>query len=116
MVVQYIFVAVVIYWTIESCIKTPYWRNLQVINVVEIFEIRLNFLNIVCCVGRVEIQIEIQKGRLIYYFHFLFLSDEGKMLETLDYIIRIGSSRAFLYFDEYRSDGVIDELVSGMIG
>ena len=38
------------------------------------------------------------------------------MLETLDYIIRIGSSRAFLYFDEYRSDGVIDELVSGMIG
>ena len=29
----------------------------------------------------------------------LFLSDEGPMLETLDYTIRIGSIPTFLYFD-----------------
>ena len=32
-------------------------------------------INIVCCVGRVEIQID------------LFFSDEGPMLETLDYTV-----------------------------
>ena len=30
-----------------------------------------------------------------------FLSDEGPMLETLDYTIRIGSTPTFLYFDFY---------------
>ena len=29
----------------------------------------------------------------------LFLSDEGPMLETLDYTIRIGSTPTILYFD-----------------
>ena len=43
---------------------------------------------------------------LLYKFtrfsiYFLFLSDEGPMLETLDYIIRIGSTPTFLYFDLY---------------
>ena len=32
---------------------------------------------------------------------FGFLSDEGPMLETLDYTIRIGSTPTFLYFDLY---------------
>ena len=31
----------------------------------------------------------------------MFLSDEGPMLETLDYAIRIGSTPTFLYFDLY---------------
>ena len=31
----------------------------------------------------------------------MFLSDEGLMLETLDYTIRIGSTPTFLYFDLY---------------
>ena len=31
----------------------------------------------------------------------MFLSDEGPMLETLDYTIRIGSTPTFLYFDLY---------------
>ena len=31
----------------------------------------------------------------------MFLSDEGPMLETLDHIIRIGSTPTFLYFDLY---------------
>ena len=32
---------------------------------------------------------------------YIFLSDEGPMLETLDYTIRIGSIPTFLYFDLY---------------
>ena len=45
---------------------------------------------------------------LLYKFtrfsiYFLFLSDEGPMLETLDYTIRIGSIPTFLYFDFYIS-------------
>ena len=35
------------------------------------------------------------------HFYFLFLSDEGPMLETLDHTIRIGSTPTFLYFDLY---------------
>ena len=31
----------------------------------------------------------------------MFLSDEGPMLETLNYTIRIGSTPTFLYFDLY---------------
>ena len=43
---------------------------------------------------------------LLYKFtrfsiYFLFLSDEGPMLETLGYTIRIGSTPTFLYFDLY---------------
>ena len=36
-----------------------------------------------------------------FFIYFLFLSDEGPMLETLDYTIRIGSTPNFLYFDLY---------------
>ena len=32
---------------------------------------------------------------------YWFLSDEGPMLETFDYTIRIGSTPTFLYFDLY---------------
>ena len=32
---------------------------------------------------------------------YIFLSDEGPMLETLDYTIRIGSTPTILYFDLY---------------
>ena len=39
-----------------------------------------------------------------FFIHFLFLSDEGPMLETLDYTIRIGSTPTFLYFDLYAYD------------
>ena len=31
--------------------------------------------------------------------YFLFLSDEGATLETLDFTIHIGSKPTFLYFD-----------------
>ena len=33
------------------------------------------------------------------FIYFLFLSDEGPMLEMLDYTIRIVSTPTFLYFD-----------------
>ena len=36
-----------------------------------------------------------------FSIYFLFLSDEGPMLETLDYTIRIGSTPIILYFDFY---------------
>ena len=32
-----------------------------------------------------------------FFIYFLFLSDEGPMLETLDRTIRIGSTPTFLY-------------------
>ena len=35
------------------------------------------------------------------FIYFLFLSDEGPMLEMLNYTIRIGSTPTFLYFDLY---------------
>ena len=35
------------------------------------------------------------------FFFFFFLSNEGPMLETLDYTIRISSTPTFLYFDLY---------------
>ena len=37
----------------------------------------------------------------VQFIYFLFLYDEGPMLETLDYTIRIGSTPTFLYFDLY---------------
>ena len=36
-----------------------------------------------------------------FSIYFLFPSDEGPMLETLDYTFRIGSTPTFLYFDLY---------------
>ena len=36
-----------------------------------------------------------------FFIYFLFLSDEGPTLETLDFTIRIGSTPTFLYFDLY---------------
>ena len=36
-----------------------------------------------------------------FFIYFLFPSDEGPMLETLDHTIRIGSTPTFLYFDLY---------------
>ena len=39
----------------------------------------------------------------MFFIYFLFLSDEGPMLEMLDHTIRIGSTPTFLYFDLYIS-------------
>ena len=36
-----------------------------------------------------------------FILSFLFLSDEGPMLEMLDYTIHIGSTPTFLYFNLY---------------
>ena len=80
-------------------------------------------VNGVCCVGGVEVHIRstptffilrntkgsvyCQYGQYGLTFRALALrrrdecSDEGPMLETLDYTIRIGSTPAFLYFDLY---------------
>ena len=38
---------------------------------------------------------------LFFLIYFLFLSDEGPMLETLDYTIHIGSTPTVLYLELY---------------
>ena len=58
-------------------------------------------INVVCCVGRVEIEIEITFRALALRQRETNFSDEGPMLETLDYTIRIGSTLTILYFDVY---------------
>ena len=35
---------------------------------------------------------------------YIIISDEGPMLETLDYIIRISSAQTFLYFERQKKD------------
>ena len=49
--------------------------------------------------------ISVSHHLLLYSSYFnktaWFLSDEGPMLETLDYTIRIGSTLTILYFDLY---------------
>ena len=71
------------------------------------------YINVVSCVGRVEIEIEIYYALVIvsltwlayflsrdylsykftrFFIYFLFLSDEGPIFETLDHTIRIGCS------------------------
>ena len=37
----------------------------------------------------------------MFLYTYNFVSDEGPMLETLDYSICIGSTLSFLYFDLY---------------
>ena len=69
-------------------------------------------MNVVCCVGRVEIQIEIcLKIRVLHAIRTdskvksltLRLSSVGpsseRMLETLDFTIRIGSTSTCSYFN-----------------
>ena len=36
-----------------------------------------------------------------FFIYFVFFSDKGPMLKTLDYAIRIGSTTTILYFDFY---------------
>ena len=47
-------------------------------------------INVVCCVGRVEIQIEIQKGRC---------TANTDSIDSIVYTIRIGSTPTFLYLE-----------------
>ena len=49
----------------------------------------------------IYIYIYIYKFNRFFPVFFLFLSDEGSILETLDFTIRIGSTPTFLYFDLY---------------
>ena len=53
--------------------------------------------------GAERLWLEARKRKLYYIKISIprFFSDEGPMLETLDYTIRIGSTPTFLYFDLY---------------
>ena len=46
-----------------------------------------------CCVGSVQIQVEIEKG---WCTADIDISDEGPTLEMLDFTIRVGSTPTFL--------------------
>ena len=56
---------------------------------------------------KIKIISSLSNGDDIY-----FLSDEGPMLETLDYTIRIGSTTTILYFDLYISSTDVNILSS----
>ena len=62
------------------------------------------FIGVVILKINVINQNEIFSEKYIYIYIWL-LSDEGPMLETLDYSIRIGSAPTFLYFDIYYREG-----------
>ena len=61
--------------------------------------------------GRCSLELQYRRHYMKYIAKFkenssrkellMFLSNEGPTLETLDYIIRIGSTPTFLYFDLY---------------
>ena len=77
-----------------------YWSTLKITNDLSIFASYYAFV----IVSLTWLAYFLSHDYLSYKFtcffiYFLFLSDEGPMLETLDHTIRIGSTPTFLYFD-----------------
>ena len=83
-----------------SRLRLVYWSTLKIANDLSIFASYCALL----CFSHLIGLLSVTWLSLLYKFtrfsiYFLFLSDEGPMLETLDYTIRIGSTPTFLYFD-----------------
>ena len=74
----YPFVIVSLTWLVRLLFVTPDWLIIDSVTWLSLLEIFTRF-----------------------FIYFLFLSDEGSMLETLDYTIRIASTPTILYFDFY---------------
>ena len=79
-----------------------YWSTLKIANDLAIFASYYAFV----IVSLTWLAYFLPRDYLSYKFtrffiYFLFFSDEGPMLETLDHTIRIGSTPIFLYFDLY---------------
>ena len=86
-----------------SRLRIIYWSTLKIANDLPIFASYYAFV-IVSLTWLALLSVTWLS--LLYKFtrfsiYFLFLSDDGSMLETLDYTIRIGSTPTFLYFDLY---------------
>ena len=76
-----------------SHLRLAYWSTLKIAN------------DLPCCSHLIGL-FSVTRLSLLYKFtrfliYFLILTDEGPMLETLDYTIHIGSTPTFLYFDLY---------------
>ena len=86
-----------------SRLRLVYWSTLKIANDLTYFCILLCIYNyfphLIGLFSVTWLFLLYKFTRFLIYF--LFLSDEGPMLETLDYTIRIGSTPTFLYFDLY---------------
>ena len=85
-----------------SGLRLVFWSTLKIANDLPIFASYYAFV----IVSVTWLAYFLSRDYLSYKFtqffsYFLFLSDEGPMLETLDHTIRIGSTPTFLYFDLY---------------
>ena len=75
------------------------WKD-EKVGVLPIRIVKSNVSSVSPSSERKHIRLAIHIGSTPIYF-FLFLSDEGHALETLDFTIRIGSTPTFSYFDLY---------------
>ena len=87
-----------------SLLRLVYWSTLKIANDLPIYFCIL--LCICYCFSHLIGLLSVTWLPLLYKFtrffiYFLFLSDEGQMLETLDFTIRIGSTPNVSYFDLY---------------
>ena len=70
---------------------------------------------ICCCFSHLIGLLSVTQLSLLYKFtpffiYFLFLPDEGPMVETLDYTIRIGRTPTFLFFDLYKFNNFLNKM------
>ena len=82
-----------------SRLRLVYWSTLKIANDLPIFASYYAFV-----ISLTWLAHFLSRDYLLYtrfFIYFLFLSDEGPMLETLDHTIRAGSTPTFLYFDLY---------------
>ena len=81
-------------------LRHVYWSTLKIANGLPIFASYYAFV----IVSLTWLAYFVSRDYLSYKFtrffiYFLFLPNEGPILETLDHTIRIGSTPTFLYFD-----------------
>ena len=80
-----------------------YWSTLKIANDLPIFASYYTFVIVSLTWSTYFLSHDYLSyiNSLGFFLYFLFLSDEGPMLETLDNTIRIGSTPTFLYFEIY---------------
>ena len=100
-----------------SRLRLVYWSTLKIANDLPIFASFYAFV----IVSLTWLAYFLSHDYLSYinslglFIYFLFLSDEGPMVETLDYTIRIGSTRTFLYFNLYHNLSLVKTLENDVI-
>ena len=85
-----------------SRLRLVHWSTLKIANDLPIFASYYAFVIVSHLIRLLSLTwLSLLYKFTPFFIYFLFLSDEGPMLETLDYTIRIGSTPTFLYFDLY---------------